>query len=181
MAVGFSSQQLALNQACGRAMQDQALAGQPQWLRDYIRGTQAISDKKDAMLPLLGALVGGAGVRAPGGAISVNPPTQFTSGRAVPNAVTGPAGETFAIPQYGPANLSNTGKGLVYPIPNPASHGLSQRVGSVRVMDPTDSKQNGYVVYQNSNPTNPQAVHPVTGQTMKKSDPYWHIEFGPND
>lgn len=66
-------------------------------------------------------------------------------------------------------------------IPNPASHGLSPRVGSVRVMDPTDSKQNGYVVYQNSNPTNPQAVNPVTGQTMKKSDPYWHIEFGPND
>ncbi len=57
---------------------------------------------------------------------------------------------------------------------------LSPRVAGVRVMDPVASGKylypNGYVSYFNEGG---QAVNPFTGQTIARSDPFWHWAWGP--
>ena len=56
-------------------------------------------------------------------------------------------------------------------------NGLSPRVESVRIMNPTlptgpsPGYPNGYVNYMNKSG---QAVNPYTGQTISKTDPWWH-------
>jgi hypothetical protein len=53
-------------------------------------------------------------------------------------------------------------------------------VAGVRVMDPVTSGKylypNGYVSYFNEGG---QAVNPFTGQTIARSDPFWHWAWGP--
>jgi hypothetical protein len=57
---------------------------------------------------------------------------------------------------------------------------LDSRVAGVRVMDPVTSGKylypNGYVSYFNEAG---QTVNPFTGQTIARSDPFWHWEWGP--
>lgn len=53
---------------------------------------------------------------------------------------------------------------------------ISEKVASVRIMDPVTSGKyqypNGYAVYMNSSS---QTINPLTGQTIAKTDPYAHI------
>jgi hypothetical protein len=57
---------------------------------------------------------------------------------------------------------------------------LSPRVAGARVMDPVASGKflypNGYVSYFNELD---QPVNPFTGQTIGRSDPFWHWAWGP--
>jgi hypothetical protein len=56
---------------------------------------------------------------------------------------------------------------------------LDSRVAGVRIMDPVTSGKflypNGYVSYFNELD---QPVNPFTGQTVGRSDPFWHWEWG---
>lgn len=76
----------------------------------------------------------------------------------VPNGATGPS-------------LTNNSAGVQY---NGGSggNGLDFRVTNVRIMDPTPRYPNGYVSYSNGSG---QAVNPFTGQTIARTDPWWHI------
>jgi len=57
---------------------------------------------------------------------------------------------------------------------------LDPRVTGVRVMDPVTSGKypyaNGYVSYSNESG---QTVNPFNGQTIARSDPFWHWEWRP--
>jgi hypothetical protein len=59
--------------------------------------------------------------------------------------------------------------------------GLHPNVSGVRIMDPTPPKgpspgyPHGYVNYFNAAKPTAQSVHPYTGRTLSKGDPYWHI------
>lgn len=95
---------------------------------------------------------------------------------APPPVLQGPGGETLPlVPEDATGSVVNNGKGLMFDIP-PGTNGLDSRVVGVRVMAPVDSGPypypSGYVVYQNAAG---QAVNPVTGNTVSRSDPYWHI------
>lgn len=95
---------------------------------------------------------------------------------APPPMIQGPGGEVLPlVPEDAVGSVVDSGKGLMFDIPA-GTEGLDPRVVGVRVMDPVDSGPypypNGYVVYQNAAG---QAVNPVTGNTVGRSDPYWHI------
>ena len=93
-----------------------------------------------------------------------------------PATVKGPNGEQLpGVPVGAPSTLANSGKGYRYPMP--PTPGIDPRVVEIRVMNPTTtpggySYPNGYCNYSNANG---QVVNPITGQTIGKSDPYWHI------
>jgi hypothetical protein len=113
------------------------------------------------------------------------PPTpkkpKTPSGTDAPPSVKGPNGEDLpAVPDGAtPVRPADTGKGHIYEVPK-GTEGLDPRVTEVRVMDPVTSGPhqypNGYVNYMNAQG---QAVNPVTGQTIGKKDPYWHIPLPP--
>jgi hypothetical protein len=93
-----------------------------------------------------------------------------------PQVIQGPGGETLPLaPENAIGSIVNNGRGMMFDIP-PGTAGLDPRVVGVRIMDPIDSGPypypNGYAVYQNDRG---QAVNPVTGNTVGRSDPYWHI------
>ncbi|CAN5479054.1 hypothetical protein BH10ACT9_BH10ACT9_14530 [soil metagenome] len=93
-----------------------------------------------------------------------------------PQVIQGPGGETLPLaPENSIGSITDNGRGMMFDIP-PGTEGLDPRVARVRIMDPIDSGPypypNGYAVYQNNRG---QAVNPVTGNTVGRSDPYWHI------
>lgn len=73
---------------------------------------------------------------------------------------------------------AESGKGFQF---NGGSGGgsLDSRVAGVRIMDPVTSGKylypNGYVSYFNEAG---QTVNPFTGQTIARSDPFWHWAWG---
>jgi hypothetical protein len=95
-----------------------------------------------------------------------------------PNFVAHPNGEIIAVPEgaVGPT-MVRTGKGIEF-TGGSGGRGLDPRVTSVRVMDPVTTGKypypNGYVSYSNAAE---QAVNPVTGGTVSKTDPWWHIPW----
>ncbi len=98
------------------------------------------------------------------------------SGHPRPEAIVGPGNESLpVVPPGAVGTVTDNGKGMVYDIP-PGSRVLDPRVVRVRVMDPVTTGNfqypNGYVSYENSSG---QAVNPLTGQTISRTDPYWHI------
>ncbi|MEV4260224.1 RHS repeat-associated core domain-containing protein [Kribbella sp. NPDC049584] len=80
-----------------------------------------------------------------------------------------------AVPQGAIGTLTHTGKGMEYAIPRGTPE-ISERVASVRIMDPVTSGKyqypRGYAVYMNASG---QTVNPLTGQTVPNSDPFAHI------
>lgn len=78
------------------------------------------------------------------------------------------------VPPGAPGTRAKSGKGWNYPIQG--APGLDPRVETIRVMEPVTGgpypQPTGYASYQN---ISGQAVNPHTGQTVKPSDPYWHI------
>jgi hypothetical protein len=96
---------------------------------------------------------------------------------------------TKAYPQGRETGHEYTGgKGAPYTDPE-GKPVISSKVTSVRIMDPTQPSQDpkhplpgyptGHVTYQNGQGKVAQAVDPSTGQTVKPSDPKWHIPLGP--
>jgi hypothetical protein len=87
-----------------------------------------------------------------------------------------PDGTTFEIPRgaQGPLPV-NSGKGIQF-TGGRGGYGLSDKVAGIRFMDPVTSGKhlypNGYVSYANAGG---QTVAPVTGKTVGKADPEWHI------
>ncbi|KAA1420680.1 hypothetical protein FE697_017205 [Mumia zhuanghuii] len=78
------------------------------------------------------------------------------------------------VPKGVVGELAENGKGMRYKIP-PGTPELDKGVDEIRIMDPTASGKhtypNGYVVYMRGK----QAVNPITGETISKKDPLWHI------
>lgn len=96
-----------------------------------------------------------------------------------PETIIGPGQESLpVVPEGAAGTVAENGKGIVYDIPA-GTEGLDSRVARVRVMDPVTTGNyqypHGYVSYENSAG---QAVNPVTGKTISKKDPYWHIPLG---
>jgi hypothetical protein len=79
------------------------------------------------------------------------------------------------VPKGAVGTVTNNGKGLQYAIPRGTPE-LDERVTGIRVMDPTTTGKypypNGRVMYVN---TEGQTVNPLTGETVKPSDPFAHI------
>lgn len=81
-----------------------------------------------------------------------------------------------AVPRGAVGTRTTTGKGLEYAIPRGTAE-LSERVASVRIMDPVTTGKyvypNGYAVYMN---VQGQRVNPLTGQMIHDlSNPFAHI------
>jgi hypothetical protein len=81
-----------------------------------------------------------------------------------------------AVPKGVVGTPTTTGKGLEYAIPRGTPE-LSERVASIRIMDPVTTGKNvypnGYAVYMNAQG---QRVNPLTGQMIHDlSDPFAHI------
>jgi hypothetical protein len=80
-----------------------------------------------------------------------------------------------AVPKGAVGTPTQTGKGMEYVIPRGTPE-ISERVASVRIMDPVTSGKyqypNGYAVYMNSSG---QTINPLTGQTIARTNPYAHI------
>lgn len=92
------------------------------------------------------------------------------------HTISGPNGELLpAVPDNAIGTPAQNGAGMVYDVA-PGTDGLDPRVARVRVMDPVLTGRypypDGYVTYENSLG---QAVNPLTGKTIGRSDPYWHI------
>ncbi|WP_020075948.1 RHS repeat-associated core domain-containing protein [Cryocola sp. 340MFSha3.1] len=83
MKVGSSQQQLAINEACGKALSQASLSTQPQWVRDLVAANQAIHD---AALPFV--LIG---ITAAGGTAGYKGSSSYidiTKGGSVRNVAT---------------------------------------------------------------------------------------------
>jgi hypothetical protein len=97
-----------------------------------------------------------------------------------PNFVVHPNGETIPVPDgaVGPTPADN-GAGMQFQ-GGSGGHGLDPRTSGVRVMDPTTKGKypypDGYLKYNNKIG---QAVNPNTGQTVPRSDPWAHWQWGP--
>lgn len=129
--------------------------------------------------PLAQRLQGGlAAVRLAGlfgvAAEELAPEAAGAAGRG-PDFIVHPNGEAIPVPEgaTGPTPV-RTGKGVQF-TGGSGGHGLDPRVMDVRVMDPVTTGKypypNGYVSYSNAAG---QAVNPYTGQTLARSDPWWH-------
>lgn len=107
--------------------------------------------------------------------------TEAATGGAArgPSFIVHPSGEAVPVPEgaTGPTPV-RTGKGFQF-TGGSGGHGLDPRVTDVRVMDPVTTGKyqypNGYVSYSNRAG---QAVNPYTGQTLSRSDPWWHWAWG---
>ncbi len=105
--------------------------------------------------------------------------------RMTPSFLGQESGPSIPIPRgaTGPQLLAN-GKGVGY-TGGSGGNGLAPSVSNVRIMDPTLPKgpspgyPNGYVNYSNGAAPTPQSVNPVTGQTVGRYNPWWHIPLGP--
>ena len=90
-------------------------------------------------------------------------------------------GDLIPVPDgaAGPTTAEN-GAGFQY-TGGSGGKGLSPKVTTVRIMDPTTPKPpspgypNGYVSYSNASG---QTVHPYTGQTVARNSQWWHIRLG---
>ena len=97
-----------------------------------------------------------------------------------PDFIVKPNGETVIVPKgaEGPFPVES-GKGFIFR-GGSGGHGLSEAASDVRIMDPVIGgkypKPDGYASYLNSGG---QTINPYTGQTVGKSDPWWHWEFQP--
>ncbi len=80
-----------------------------------------------------------------------------------------------AVPKGAVGTPAQTGKGMEYVIPRGTPE-ISDRVASVRIMDPVTSGKyqypNGYAVYMNGLG---QTINPLTGQTIANSNLFAHI------
>ena len=97
-----------------------------------------------------------------------------------PNFIASSNGEIVAVPDgaVGPT-MAGSGNGIQF-TGGSGGRGLDPRVTDIRVMDPVTTGKytypDGYVSYSNAAG---QTVSPVTGQTIGKSDPFWHWQWGP--
>jgi hypothetical protein len=97
-----------------------------------------------------------------------------------PSFITNGNGESVPVPEgaTGPQPTAN-GKGFQFS-GGSGGNGLNSNVFGVRIMDPATSGgfsyPNGYVSYFNESN---QTVDPFNGQTIGRSDPFWHWEWTP--
>lgn len=97
-----------------------------------------------------------------------------------PNFIVSSNGEIVAVPEgaVGPT-MADSGNGMQF-TGGSGGRGLDPRVTDIRVMDPVTTGKytypDGYVSYSNAAG---QTVSPVTGQTIGRSDPFWHWQWGP--
>lgn len=100
------------------------------------------------------------------------------TGPRQPDYIVTPGGVVVPVPKgaVGPTPVSG-GKGFQF-TGGGGGHGFDPRTTNVRIMDPVTTGQytypNGYVSYSNASG---QTVNPYTGQTVAKSDPWWHIRL----
>ncbi|MEP6850587.1 MAG: RHS repeat-associated core domain-containing protein, partial [Acidobacteriota bacterium] len=141
---------------------------------------------KTVVGPAIGKLIGGLGsdvieIGVSGGPNEVIAPTV----PRVPSFLGQESGPAIGIPEgANPGPVVNPGgktTGFGYSGGTGGGNGLSPKVTSVRVMDatlpkgPSPGYPNGYVNYMNAAG---QAVDPITGQTIPKVSPWWHIPLG---
>jgi RHS repeat-associated protein len=93
-----------------------------------------------------------------------------------PGFIVKPNGETVIVPKGATGPTPTKGAGFQF-TGGSGGHGLHPTTSDVRIMDPYLSgpypKPNGYASYLKGG----QTVQPFSGQTVGKSDPWWHWEF----
>jgi len=143
-----------------------------------VRKLETALDKAKEVLEKIRRFFGRGRRRDPDGPTPPRKPTT-PSGTDAPPRVRGPNGEDLpAVPDGATPVRPADGDGYIYDVRG--TEGLDPRVVEVRVMDPVTSGKyqypNGYVSYLNEAG---QAVNPLTGQTIAKKNPYWHIPLPP--
>jgi len=109
------------------------------------------------------------------------PPTdQGSAGDTGVRFIAHPNGEVIPVPEGAEGPLPvRSGNGFQF-TGGSGGDPLDPRVTGVRVMDPVTSGKypyaNGYVSYSNESG---QTVNPFNGQTIARSDPFWHWEWRP--
>lgn len=89
------------------------------------------------------------------------------------------SGPAIPVPE-GATGPTPIGTGVKY-TGGSGGNGLDPRVSNLRIMDPTMPRgpspgyPNGYANYSNGSVPTPQSVNPYTGETVCRSDPWWHI------
>jgi len=93
------------------------------------------------------------------------------------NFIVHPNGDVVPVPDGAVGPSPTYGDGFQF-TGGSGRNGLDPRTSDVRIMDPVTTGKyqypNGYVSYSNSAG---QAVNPYTGQTIARSDPWWHKPF----
>ncbi|MGM1017300.1 MAG: DUF6531 domain-containing protein [Actinomycetota bacterium] len=172
MKVGMGQGQVAINEACGRAMANAHVATMPAWVQNLWGGVQGVDSFLRPAVPLITI---GVGLRA--GAPSASATTRTASGVKPPTPTVVRVGQTRipAVPHGVTGVPTASGKGFEYRIPAGTPE-LSPQVATIRIMSPvTQGKYlypNGYVVYMNRSG---QTVDPITGNTISNSHPNAHI------
>lgn len=93
-----------------------------------------------------------------------------------PAFIVSPGGTAFPVPKGASGPFpADSGKGFKF-TGGSGGNGLDPRTTDVRIMDPVTTGKyqypSGYGSYGNASG---QTVNPLTGQTIPKSDPWWHI------
>ena len=93
-----------------------------------------------------------------------------------PNFIVSPNGVAYPVPNgaTGP-ELANNGRGMQFQ-GGAGGNGLSPNTTGFRFMDPIATGPYPYPYgYGSYNNSSGQAVNPLTGKTIPKTDPMWHI------
>lgn len=90
--------------------------------------------------------------------------------------IVSPGGTVFPVPKGAKGPIpADSGKGFQF-VGGSGGHGLNPKAVDLRIMDPVTKGPykypSGYGSYGNSGG---QTVNPLTGRTIPKSDPMWHI------
>ncbi|WP_260426827.1 filamentous hemagglutinin [Burkholderia sp. Bp9142] len=125
------------------------------------------------------AQLGESSIVDEGNGVSVLSPNPMAFGGArnsAPNFIVSPNGVAYPVPSgaTGPT-LANNGKGIQFQ-GGSGGNGLSPNTTGFRFMDPITSGPYQYPYgYGSYNNASGQAVNPLTGKTIPKTDPMWHI------
>lgn len=176
---GPPSTQLVVGVAAGQSTVDHFLDGTS--ARPDIEASSLIYVYDDAASLMQVARGGHTGAEASGAAVGDLSSLQqggvaANSGSRAPQALRVGELKLSAVPKGVVGTPTKTGKGLDYVIPRGTPE-LSERVASIRIMDPVTTGKNvypnGYAVYTNAQG---QRVNPLTGQMIHHlSDPFAHI------
>lgn len=106
--VGMTNSQIAINQACGKAMSDAVIATQPQWMQDIYHVNQAFYDVAHPIV-LIGIAGAGGGIGASSGVRVTATNRTATVGTARPTVATGQQSKHIpGSPNFDPSRGSIT-------------------------------------------------------------------------
>ena len=91
-------------------------------------------------------------------------------GRKAPDQIGYNPGNTFPVPQNSIGPFPTRGAGMMY-MGGQGGNGLHPSIWGVRHMDANNNRGSSVTYFR----SNGQSADPLTGRTLSKSDPAWHL------